>query len=117
MLPDRFHPRHFLPFLLLFTACAGLVDSFTKGRSLDPCSSTEFPLCDTYAGCILDNTNYLQGHFPNQENVLVRTTGPARVEIHFLFQNITASGTTTYFTWYEPGCNSEFQQSVTGDVF
>jgi hypothetical protein len=117
MLSDRFHPRHFLPFLIVFAACANLVDDFTSGRALDPCSGSNYGLCNTVAGCILDNTNYIRGHFPGQERVLVRTTGPAAVEVHFLLENVTAAGMQTLITWYEPGCSSPFQQSITGDVF
>jgi hypothetical protein len=117
MLPDRFRPRHFLPFLAILAACANQVDDFTKGRAHDPCSGTNYGLCNTVAGCILDNTNYLQGHFPGQEAVLVRTTGPATIELHFIFQNVTSSGQETLLTWYEPGCTSRYQLSVLGSVF
>jgi hypothetical protein len=117
MLPALFQPRYFLTLLLLVAACAGPVEDFTHGRAHDPCTGTNYAVCNAYAGCILDNTNYLQGHFPGQEAVLVRTSGPATVELHFIFQNITSSGQETLLTWYEPGCTSRFQLSVLGDVF
>jgi hypothetical protein len=117
MLPDPPHPRHFLPLLVLFASCAGLVNDFTKGRSLDPCSGSNYPLCDSVASCILDNTNFLRGHFPGDERQLVRTTGPATVQLHFLLENVSSAGQQTLLTWYEPGCSSPFQLVVLGTVF
>jgi hypothetical protein len=118
LLSERFFPRYFLPLLLIpFAACANQVDDFTAGRALDPCSGTNYGLCNGVAGCILDDTNYIQGHFPGQEEVLVRTIGPATIEVHFLLQNVTSSGMQTLITWYEPGCISRNQIAVPGDVF
>ncbi len=100
----------------LGVACGSPVDSFTAGRIQDPCSG-DWPVCNSVAGCILSDVNYVQGTFPGTFQYVVQTPGPATVTVDVFLQNVTGAGTNTTIDWWETGCTSSFPQTVTGNVF
>ncbi|MHB8417919.1 MAG: hypothetical protein ACYDCL_07575 [Myxococcales bacterium] len=97
-------------------ACGGPADSFTSGRAEDPCSET-WPVCNTVAGCILGDSNYVQGTFPGTYQYVVETAGPATVTVNVFLQSVTGGGSTTTIDWWETGCTSSFPTTVEGKVF
>ena len=119
MLPSTLRSRKPLALALaalLGLACNGPVDSFTSGRVLDPCGET-WPVCNTVAGCILSDANYVQGTFPGTFQYVVQAPGPATVSVNVFLENVTGAGTTTTLDWWETGCTSSFPTTVQGSVF
>jgi hypothetical protein len=97
-------------------ACGSPQDSFESGRIQDPCSQT-WPVCNTVAGCILGETNFVGGNFPGSFTYIVNTPGPSTISVNIFLTSVTAAGTTTTLTWYETGCTSQFPLAVPGNVF
>ncbi len=97
-------------------SCTSPRDSFTSGRIQDPCSQT-WPVCNTVAGCILGETNYVGGNFPGSFTFIVTTQAPSTISVNVYLQTVTAAGTTTTITWFETGCSASFPQTFPGNVF
>jgi len=119
MLSPRTLPRKRLAAaiaLAVVFSCGSPQDSFTSGRIQDPCSQT-WPVCNTVAGCILGETNFVGGNFPGSFTFIVSTPAPSTITVNIYLQTVTAAGTTTTITWFETGCTSSFPQTFPGNVF
>jgi hypothetical protein len=117
ILAHRFRALHFATIALVaLVSCGDPLSNFTSGLVLDPCNGN-FPVCNTVVGCELGNSSYIKGQFPGGGKFLVQTPGPATVELHFFVQDPTAAGSQLLITWFESGCNTEFQTVVPGNVF
>lgn len=106
--------------LLLLTNCGADPEGrFTDGRELTECRAA-VPVCTTVAGCVLDQTNYAQGSFTQgtSRRFVVRTEGPAIIEVQVLFTNQQSPGVDTRVTWNESGCDDRTTEASGGtDVF
>jgi hypothetical protein len=104
----------------LTAACSGGPEAdFTADRSAVSCNSA-IPVCTTYAGCSLDETNYVAGSFSQGPAVrfLVHTGGPATISVELYFTSEQSPGVDTEVTWYESACASSTTQASDGaDVF
>jgi len=74
-------------FVLLWPFLAGCMsaeDSFTSGRIENLCSGA-IPICGDVAGCVLNTDQYLNGEFPGDQVVVVRSEiDRARLVARFL---------------------------------
>jgi hypothetical protein len=104
---------------LLSAACSDAESVFTNGRAQVRCDGT-LPVCSTSAGCVLDDTNFAQSAFQlgGTTRVIVRTAGPADLEVALFFRTEESPGTDTEISWYEVGCSQSYTaQSAGRDVF
>lgn len=91
-------------------------DAFIGDRIPDTCGQN-WPVCDTFAGCRLDDGSYVQGSLPGSRKFIVHTVGPAHIDVSMLVDSAQAQGTSTAFTFFEPGCGVEYRVSATGKQF
>lgn len=113
----KFAPFALAVLLPLLAGCGGNPSSnFIGKRVLDPCSS-DFPVCTTFADCRLDESSFTQGTFPGSKKLIVTTTGPATITVSMLVTNPQAPGTSTQFTFFEPGCDALNVTDVKGGSF
>lgn len=97
-------------------SCGSPDDAFLGNRYLDKCDSS-WPVCDTSAGCKMDNSTYIQASFPGEKRMLLRTGKPAEVRVSIFLQSQKAAGTLTEVEWYETGCGTRYVEEVTGVNF
>ena len=103
--------------LLLLAGCSpGAQSQFVGERIPDECGSN-WPVCDTFAGCRLDNTSYVQGKLPGSRKFIVHTLGPAHLEVSLLVNDAQAQGSSTAVTFFEPGCGVQYRAAVDGRTF
>jgi hypothetical protein len=104
-------------FLWLSGACGTSVGGFAGARLLNECDGS-YPVCNTAAGCVLSESQYVEGVLPGQRRVIFRTDGPARVRVRLLFTEERAPGKMTIIEWNEVGCSSQKAYSSMGrDIF
>jgi hypothetical protein len=112
---------HLLAFcsLCLCAACGAAEDDFTSGRALVSCGAN-IPVCATFAGCVLDGTNYTSGSFAQggTRRAIVRTTGAANLKVSLFFQSESSPGTDTEVGYSEVGCSARYSMDNGGtDIF
>lgn len=109
--------RKFVPFLFLLASACGDTGGFIGTRGRNPCEGS-YPICNTAAGCVLDESQYIQGMLPGVRQFIFRTDTPARVRVRLLFTEERAPGRNTQIEWNEVGCSSQKVFSSMGrDVF
>ncbi len=101
---------------LLFLGCLDPESQFKNGRLYEACDSM-WPVCATSAGCVMGNTQYLEGTFPGRQRVVVRTTGAAGVTVALFLRTQLATGDETRIELNEPGCGSVASLAATGKEF
>ncbi len=102
--------------LLLLGSCADLADQFTAGRLLDPCDGW-WPVCTTVAGCVANNTIYLEGKLPGTRRMIVRTQGQASIAVSVYLKSEGAIGHEMRIEWGD-ACGTIASESLTGaDLF
>ena len=95
----------------------GLGGNFSDGLDLERCEDT-FPVCQTSAGCVLTENEYLEGRFPGQKQVIVSAPTESVIHVEVFFLEQTASGLDTEIRWNEPGCFETYRWTNDGrDVF
>lgn len=99
--------------LLLLLAGCGEVGGFTGTRSLNACGAN-YPVCNTSAGCVLDESQYVEGVLPGQRAVIFRTQGPALVRVRLLLTQEIAPGSLTQIEFNQVGCGSQQLYSTMG---
>ncbi len=104
--------------LLVASACGtGPESNFTLGLELDTCNST-FAVCQTTAGCILNEDEYLEGSFPGSREFIVVADEEQIINVDIFFRTQVATGFDTEVQWSEPGCFDTFQYRSDGvDIF
>ncbi len=91
---------------LFLPGCGTDIGGFVGVRSLNLCNQN-VPVCNTAAGCVIDDTQYLQGTLPATVKFIFRTPGPAEIEVQVLFTQELSAGSSTEIQWNEVGCSSE----------
>ncbi|MFL5321551.1 MAG: hypothetical protein ACJ790_17950 [Myxococcaceae bacterium] len=105
-----------LVFALLLQGCGNHKDDFISGRVQDKCDGT-WPICDSFAGCLLGPQSYVEGRFPNHGKFVVQVPEPSTVRVHVFLEEIGAAGEQTSFTFYEDRCRSKTRLDTTGKEF
>lgn len=106
--------------VVMFSVVAGACDGFgdfVGDRMLLRCQDT-FPVCQTTAGCVVNEDQYLEGSFPGQRSFIVQAPADSVIVVEMLLTDQTASGFDTEIRWNEPGC-FDFQtwNSFGQDIF
>ena len=105
--------------LLAGTACGDAESTFVAGRAQTACNQA-LPVCSSSAGCVLDGGSFAQSAFQQggTTRFIVRTAGPADLEVALYFRTEESPGTDTEIAWYEVGCGQRYSaQSAGRDVF
>jgi len=98
-------------------SCNGGADAlFIGDRIPDQCGSN-WPVCDTFAGCRLDDGTYVQGSIPGTRKFIVHTDGPANIQVEMLVENAQAQGVKTNLTFFEPACTGQYLVPTDGQSF
>jgi hypothetical protein len=93
------------------------LNDFIAGAEHDVCMANA-PVCQTTAGCTMDDTKYIEGNFPGFVNFAVSTPADATVVVKIFFKTRSHPGEDTEIIWYEPGCHeSHTYESMGADVF
>ena len=120
-LPAHPGPRQTLAWVVLLSlvwvlpGCSSPTDDFIGARVLDLCNAP-YPVCDGYASCLLGPEFYTQGNLPGSGRIIVQTLTTSRIQLSFLFSDLTAAGETFSIVWYEPGCTGSTRVDVDGQV-
>lgn len=102
--------------LLLLGGCTDPADQFTAGRLLDPCDGW-WPVCTTVAGCVVNNTLYLEGKLPGTRRMIVRTQRHASIAVSVYLNSEGAIGHEARIDWGD-ACGIVASESLTGaDLF
>ncbi len=103
--------------LVLGPACGTDLGGFTGVRSNNICDGS-YPICNTAGGCVLTESEFLEGTLPGERKFIFRTPGPAQVRVLLLFTQELSAGNSTQIEWNELGCGSQQIYSTMGrDVF
>ncbi|MCA9671137.1 MAG: hypothetical protein KC503_36315 [Myxococcales bacterium] len=88
--------------------------AFTGDRSEIPCGSGAYPVCrGAYAGCILEENNYIRGTFPGSRKFLVTTKpGDWTIRILIFLDQQRAPGDLFEVNWFEPGCTDQYRYKL-----
>lgn len=101
----------------LLTACGTSVGGFIGARALNRCDGS-YPVCNSAAGCVLDESQYTEGTLPGERRVIFRTEIAAKVRVRLLFTEERSPGKSTQIEWNELGCGSQKVYSSMGrDIF
>lgn len=103
-------------FALMFSSCLDEKGQFLFGRVADRCN-TEWPICDTIAGCLLGDSSYIEGRFPTKGKIAVQLFEPSTVTVSFFLENVAGSGEETAINFFEDRCRSRVRQSIEGRTF
>ncbi len=98
------------------TGCTDERGQFIFGRVADKCN-TEWPICDTIAGCLLGDSSYIEGRFPSNGKVAVQLFEPSTVTVSFFIENVAGAGEETSINFYEDRCRSRTRVTVDGRTF
>lgn len=99
-----------------FSSCMDEKSQFVFGRVVDKCN-TEWPICDTIAGCLLGDSSYIEGKFPTNGKVAVQIFEPSTVTVSFLLQNVAGAGEETAINFFEDRCRSRSRVAIEGRTF
>lgn len=93
------------------------LNDFIAGAEQDACMDN-VPLCQTTAGCSMDDTKYVEGNFPGFVNFAVTTSADATIVVRLFLKTQGHPGENTEINWYEPGCSESYTyESMGADVF
>ena len=98
---------------------SGCIDErgqFVFGRVADRCN-TEWPICDTIAGCLLGDSSYIEGKFPTNGKIAVQLFEPSTVTVAFFLQNVAGAGEETSINFFEDRCRSRTRVTIAGKTF
>ena len=98
------------------SGCMDERGQFVFGRVADRCN-TEWPICDTIAGCLLGDSSYIEGRFPTNGKVAVQIFEPSTVTMSFFLENVAGAGEETTINFYEDRCRSRTRVTVEGRTF
>jgi len=101
---------------IALTGCLDEKGQFIFGRVADRCD-TEWPVCDTIAGCLLGDSSYIEGKFPTAGRVAVQLFEPSTVTVSFFLMNVAGSGKETDIYFNEDRCRSKVPITIEGRTF
>ncbi|MBS1149918.1 MAG: hypothetical protein H6Q89_1616 [Myxococcaceae bacterium] len=101
---------------LLVAACGGKREAFLGTRVEDSCGA-QWPICDKIAGCLLGDSNYLEGRFPGSRLVGIQVFEPSTVRMSFQLENVGAAGTETALNFFEDRCRARTRVTISGRSF
>jgi hypothetical protein len=109
---------HLLPLLgaLALSGCSNPKDEFIGARVLDACNQT-WPVCGSIAGCLIGSQSYVEGGMPGKQQVVVQLSEPSVVRVRVFVEEISSQGNQTTIDFFEDGCRSRVQETVTGKQF
>jgi hypothetical protein len=99
-----------------FSGCIDEKSQFIFGRVSDRCN-TEWPICDTIAGCLLGDSSYIEGKFPTSGKVAVQLFEPSTVTVSFYLENVAGAGEEAAINFFEDRCRSRVRIAVQGKTF
>jgi hypothetical protein len=102
--------------LLLLSGCPDPAAQFIAGRLVDPCDGS-WPVCTTIAGCLANNSTYLEGKLPGTRKMIVRTRGQASIKVSIHLKNEGAIGHQTRLEWNDASCGTVASEILTGADF
>lgn len=104
--------------VVICTGCVTAEDRFVQGRKEILCL-TEFPVCDTVAGCELNRDVYVKTAFPGEHQFIFRTAeADAIVQVGVFFRERTFPGTEVITRLHTPDCgNYDEDTTHSDDVF
>ncbi len=102
--------------LLAVAGCPDPAAQFTAGRLPDPCNGT-WPVCTTIAGCVVNNSTYLEGTFPGPRRMIVRTRSQATIKVSVYLKSEGATGHETSINWNDASCGMVATETLTGADF
>ncbi len=108
-----------LSLLLSGTNACGISEGdFIRGAEHDPCMDG-VPVCNTTAGCIINEAIYIEGDFPRDlVKFIVTTPADTGIEVKIFFKSMKHPGGDTEIRWYEPGCADYYvYESMGVDIF
>jgi hypothetical protein len=101
----------------LAAGCVDAESAFVGNRLRDVCNE-DWPVCNTAAGCVIGNGQYVPGTFPGTVRMIVQTQLSTNVSIDIFLRTEGAVGTVTNLYWFEVGCGTNYIDHVTGkDLF
>jgi hypothetical protein len=102
--------------MTLLSGCLDEKGQFIFGRVSDRCD-TQWPICDTIAGCLLGDSSYIEGRFPTTGRVAVQLFEPSTVTVSYFLENVAGAGTETAINFFEDRCRSRVRVAITGRTF
>ncbi len=116
---DTVRPGSWLPVLLLLIplGCNPSAQTEFVGERIPNSCGSAWPVCQTFAGCVLDDTSYTQGNIPGSVKFIVNTLGAATIQVSMFLTSAQAEGTLTAITVFEPGCGVQYRTEVMGKDF
>ena len=103
-------------FSALAFGCGGKREAFLGTRVLDECSQ-QWPVCDKIAGCLLGDSNYIEGRFPGTRRVGIQVFEPSTVRLSFQLEDVGAAGEETALNFFEDRCRARTRITVSGRSF
>ncbi|MEM6961698.1 MAG: hypothetical protein AAF550_08150 [Myxococcota bacterium] len=95
--------------------CASGEDLFTGSRLENLCNEA-LPICNSRAGCLLREDEYIRGQFPGGQQYIFNTpTDSSRIRIRLHLVDQVFAGTELLFRASDVGCNG-FDQELKQDV-
>jgi hypothetical protein len=102
--------------LWLLAGCGGRKEQFVGARTLDRCNES-WPVCDSFAGCLIGPQSYTTGRFPGDGRFIVQVFEPSIARVSFYLENVTSAGTETWIRFYEDRCRANVKVSIDGRAF
>jgi hypothetical protein len=93
--------------------CNNPSGDFVNNRVVQACNQ-DWPACNVVAGCLLGDTNYMQGNFPGDTRVVIQLQAPSSVSVNLYVSQVESAGTYSSFTWFEGGCRARTDVNATG---
>jgi hypothetical protein len=103
-------------FVFMLSGCMDERGQFIFGRVQDKCD-TEWPICDTIAGCLLGDSSYVEGKMPTTRKIAVQLFEPSTVTVSFFLEQVAGAGTETAINFFEDRCRSRIRVSLEGKTF
>lgn len=101
--------------ILVCTGCVTAEDRFVQGRREVLCL-TEFPVCDSVAGCELNRDVYVVTAFPGEHQFIFRTAeADAIVKVGVFFRDRTFPGTEVITRLHTPECGNYDEDTTHSD--
>jgi hypothetical protein len=97
--------------------CNGAPEEAFEGDRIPDACGSNWPVCQTFAGCRLDDGTFVQGSLPGTRKFIVHTNGPATIEVDMLVENAQAEGTKANLTFFEPACAQQYLVQTDGQSF
>lgn len=104
--------------LSLMGGCQSQEEEFTNDRLEQLCEGA-IPICDLYAGCVLNDDEYISGQFPGAQRAIIPVeSGQRRLRVRLLFTQMVFPGTEFLLQVSDVGCGRVEQvQLIDVDVF